>query len=185
MKDTFMIRYYRDCDFSSYPHLYFQRDDGYRTGTMPTEQFQRLKSDLAEHGMLNPITVEWMEKERPNNHGGRLPPQLAVNLGNNRAEAMHQLGQPHGPVLFVIPRDKAHLLPEGGETIPIDGTLLSRLRMLWCDVYRARENEDEEIEIGYADAWSESNLLLQLVWETLPNGPNSLKIERRRQCKTE
>ena len=179
MKDSFLIQYYEDCDFSKYPHLYFIREDGTRTGTMGTEPFHRLKSHLAEHGMQNPITVEWMEKEKPNNHGGKLPPQLAVNLGNNRAEAMHQLGQPHGPVLFVIPRDKAHLLPNGGTRIPIDGMLLSRLRELWSEVIRAGE------EIGYADAWSESNLLLQLVWETLPNGPNSLQIQRRRKCKTE
>lgn len=178
MKDSFLIQYYEDCDFSKYPHLYFIREDGSRTGTMGTEPFLRLKSDLAEHGMLNPITVEWMEKEKPNNTGNRYPPGLAVNLGNNRAEAMTQLGQPHGPVLFVIPRDKAHHLPKGGTRIPIDGMLLSRLRELWRDVIRAEG--DEEIEIGYADAWSESNLLLQLVWETLPNGPNSLNIQRRR-----
>jgi hypothetical protein len=63
--------------------------------------------------------------------------------------------------MFVVPRDKLNKLPmQGGRVIPIDSSLLSRVRSLFRDEDRA-------------DAWKDSGLLLQIVYSTMDD-PNSL-----------
>jgi hypothetical protein len=158
MKDMFLIRYVEDCDLTPYPHRAYIRDDGTQTGTMGNDEFALLKSSIAEEGLLHPIIIEWYEGEGDHCH------KLQVRVGHNRKEAMRQLGQTRGKVLFVIPRQLTHHIPDTGKNIPIEGTLLSTLRGLWSVGDRAR------------DSWSDSGLLLQLVWETLPDGPNSLNL---------
>lgn len=167
-----IIRYYPDTPVASYPYRHYTREDGTITGTMPVERFLELKDSIQQDGILNPLIVEFYKME------GLEEAQLCIRLGHNRAAILDQLGIETAPILFVVPDDCKHMLPQGEYTnIPVvRGTaLLSALRHLWSEVPRAESGEF----IGFADAWMESELLLTTVRACLPD-PNQLHHQRVR-----
>lgn len=155
-----------------YPHRFYTRDDGTVTGTMPTERFAALKESIREDGIINPIIVEWMFAEVAGVQGH--VKQLAVSVGNNRVEAMRQLGIEGGPVLYVVPDYITDRIKGPAVEIVQDSNLLSNIRRLWREVWRA------DLELGYADAWSESGTLQTLVRATLPEPNNFLPQSKRK-----
>ena len=148
----------------------------YRTGNMGYDRFERLKRSIQDEGILNPVMIEYFVKEKPNGRGHH-PLGLAVQVGNNRVCAMDVLGIERGPALFIVPRSVIHLLPEGlYEDVAQDKTLLPLLRKLYVEVLRAPE-ESHDGNLGPPDAWMGSNVLLELVRNTLSD-PNLLTRQR-------
>lgn len=174
-----IIRYYPDTLLSKYPFESNVRDisflpvseqqdwvragkpEKWLVGNMDEERYQRLKDDIAEHGMKNPLIVIY-DKE------------LKVNVGHNRACALRALKITRGPALFVVPDEVKDLLPDDPHSdFPVNSSLLSNIRAVWCEVLRARDDETDEC-LGIPDAWMDSNLLSEIVRSTLED-PHQLQ----------
>jgi hypothetical protein len=186
----YLLRFYPDTDVLKYPWVWHELPDSHlqpdqrkgtiRTGNMDGFRFDRLKRSIAEEGVLNPFIIEHYRKDLPNGTGFYDEPVLAIRTGNNRAEAMHQLGLRRASALFVVPRELAPALPDDPyEDIVVDGGLLKRIRGLWTAVVRDPE-ENHDGELGISDAWMDSNLLLEIVRSTLPNPQTLQKVRQRR-----
>lgn len=103
-----------------------------RTGGMKEDAFLALKSNIKEHGLINPIVVEVDSG-----------PRYRIAMGNNRVEAVDQLGHKHvkALVLFKCTQPTADL----GENIPIeDGELEAFME-------RAHPGDDFWKKSGWAD----------------------------------
>ena len=122
--------------------------------------FDRLKADIEENGIENPFIIEYYCKELPNAAGLRKEPCLAIRTGNNRAEAMQQLGLSLGPALFVVPRGQEPFLPREYEyrDFNMDASLEQCVSGLWRPVVRGNEEP-----LGVAAAWQDSELLVDLI----------------------
>ena len=161
----FIVRYYPEVDILQYPWVYFDRYEDYlpgghtRTGSMDWSRFSRLKQDIADHGLENPFIIEFYRKDLPNAGGLRREPCLAIRTGNNRAEALRQLGINMAPAVFVVPKMVQGSLPDGpSRDIPVDRALAHELGRIWTEVRRGNEEP-----IGEASAWRDSQLLEDLI----------------------
>lgn len=188
----YIVRYYPDTPLGQYPYAYAIQDfshlpvdqrqereraglpDTWVTGSMDFDRYQRLMADIAQHGMVNPLIIEWFPQGKDTGQGRKTGPTLAVRVGNNRACVLNELGVESGPCLFVVPKTVEHLLPEGEFTeLPMDSSLLSRIRELVQKVDRALAEEGKSC-LGMPDAWMDSNLLDGLVRATLKD-PHQLQ----------
>lgn len=165
----YLIRYYPRTEITCYPWVYHDRYEHYlpkrnphdkightRTGPYDYGKFTRLLDSIREHGILNPFIIEFYDKHLPNAKGLQGFRSLAIRTGNNRAEAMHQLGLTHGPALFVIPREAEEDLPiDPYEDFPIDAGLRGKVERLWVPV--------EGGDLGTAQAYDDSELLMDLI----------------------
>lgn len=170
--NDYMVRYYPDVEITCYPWVYHDRFEHYlpkkhrldtlghqRTGPMDVGRFNRLKADIAENGIENPFIIEYYRKDLPNARGLRESPVLAIRTGNNRAEAMSQLGMSRGPALFVVPRTQRDMLPSDPHIdFSMDRNLERQVNSLWKAVVRG--NDEPLGEIG---AWRDCELLVDLV----------------------
>ena len=190
--NPFVIRYYPNTPIGCYPFAYHEQDFSHLpvdqqqerqrcglpmtwvTGSMDFDRYNRLKDDIAEHGMKNPLIVEWFAQGKDTGQGRRTKPMLAVRVGNNRACVLNELGVRTGAVLFVVPAVKEHLLPVG-EHIEFeqDSSLLSSIRGVVQKVDRA-EAEKGTSMLGMPDAWMDSNLLDGIVRATMDD-PHQLQ----------
>ena len=171
--DDYMVRYYPRVEITRYPWVYHDRYEHYlpkvnkhdalghqRTGSMDLSRFNALKNDIAKHGIENPFIIEYYRKDLPNAGGLRAEPCLAIRTGNNRAEAMSQLGMSDAPALFVVPRSQEPYLPREYEyrDLNMDASLEQCVSELWRPVVRGYDEP-----IGVAGAWRDSELLVDLV----------------------
>jgi hypothetical protein len=161
---SYHIRYYPSTEITCYPWVYHDREHTYatgetkrfRTGPYDKLKFDRLVESIREYGILNPFIIEYFDKHLPNAKGFQGYESLAIRTGNNRAEAMYQLGQTHGPALFVVPRSRIPELPEDSyREIPIDKSLQNEIRKLWKPV--------DGGELGPADAFNDCELLMDII----------------------
>lgn len=164
----YVVRFYPRCDILKYPWVYHDRaveipNRGIihtRTGSMDWQGFEDLKADIDKHGVACPFIIEYYDKHLPNAKGLQGFESLAIRTGNNRAEAMYQLGKTRAPALFVVPRYVAGELPlDYHEDFPIDKDLQNRVSRLWQLVCRG------ERVLGVADAWKDSVLLVDIIRE--------------------
>jgi hypothetical protein len=74
-----------------------------RTGsTMDVKQFLALKNNIQLEGMRNPLIVTYSDRATPMNlHPNR---RWLVDIGNNRSEALFQLGVTHAPCFMLGPK---------------------------------------------------------------------------------
>ncbi len=175
MIENFMIRFYPSINILNYPWVYYDRYEDYlpkknprdqfghvRTGSMDYGRFTLLKSDIAEHGVENPFIIEYYNKDLPNAQGLREAPVLAIRTGNNRAEAMQQLGITNAPALFVVPKTQLINLPTISYIdIPIDKRLEGEVCKLWKEVVRGNDEP-----LGIVGAWRDSELLTDIIRES-------------------
>lgn len=164
-----IIRYYPDTEITCYPWVYHDRYEHYlpkssprdkighmRTGPYDCGKFAALKESIAKDGILNPFIIEYYDKHLPNAEGTQGFESLAIRTGNNRAEAMHQLGLCRGPALFVIPRRIEDELPKDPyRAIRIDRHLESEVAKLWGCV--------EVFDNDHARPYRDSELLCDLI----------------------
>ena len=169
---NWIVRFYEEVDILQYPWVYHDRYEEWlpkknprdamghqRTGPMDWEGFNRLKEDIRVNGIECPFIVEYYCKDLPNAKGLREAPVLAIRTGNNRAEAMHQLGMWVAPALFVVPVEQVGKLPTDGYVdIPCDKNLTRNVNQLWKEVVRG--NDEPMGEVG---AWRDSVLLTDLI----------------------
>lgn len=82
----------------------YKPDPDIRTGSaMDVEQFLALKNSIEKDGMRNPLIVTYSERGTPTNrHPNR---RWLVDVGNNRAEALFQLGVSHAPAFLLGTED--------------------------------------------------------------------------------
>lgn len=169
--DDYLIRYYPETEITCYPWVYHDRFEHYlpgakngkpghqRTGPMDLGAFNRLKDDIARHGVENPFIIEYYRKHLPNAAGVREDNCLAIRTGNNRAEAMQQLGLSRGPALFVVPRRLRPELPsDRHRNLPLDRTLELHVSRLWHEVVRGND-----APLGIKGAWRDCELLVDLI----------------------
>lgn len=171
--DDYMVRFYPDTEITCYPWVYHDRYEAYlpkahphddrghqRTGPMDCGRFNRLKEDIEANGIENPFIIEFYRKDLPNAKGLRDAPVLAIRTGNNRAEAMSQLGLSRGPALFVVPRGVENRLPRSDEhkDFNMDRHLERDVAGLWDEVVRGNDEP-----LGTVDAWRDSQLLTDLI----------------------
>ena len=171
--NDYMVRYYPDVEITCFPWVYHDRYEHYlpkanihdkighqRTGPMDCGRFNALKDDIAQHGIENPFIIEFYRKDLPNAKGLRDEAVLAIRTGNNRAEAMHQLGLSRAPALFVVPRSVKGLLPASDEyrDFVMDQTLERQVSALWKEVVRGNDEP-----LGLIGAWRDSELLTDLI----------------------
>ena len=83
--DNFPIEKLRLLDFS---HMHFNK---LKTGGMKEDEFLALKEDIKENGLINPIVVEVDSG-----------PVYRIAMGNNRVEAIKQLGYTHVKALVLF-----------------------------------------------------------------------------------
>jgi hypothetical protein len=83
--DAFPIEKLRLLDFS---HMHF---DGLKTGGMKEEEFLSLRDNIEKNGLINPIVVEVDSG-----------PVYRIAMGNNRVEALKQLGHTHVKALVLF-----------------------------------------------------------------------------------
>lgn len=167
-----LIRFYPRTEITCYPWVYHDRYEHYlpkknrtdkighaRTGPYDCGKFEKLKESIAKDGILNPFIVEYYDKHLPNAKGLQGFKSLAIRTGNNRAEAMHQLGQTHAPALFVVPRTVEEQLPtDPYETLALDRSLPARIARLWTAV-------GADGELGPSNAYNDSELLMDILRE--------------------
>ena len=179
MTETYMVRYYEEVDILRYPWVYHDRYEHYlpkknprdemgymRTGPMDCAGFTRLKDDIEENGIECPFIIEYYRKDLPNAKGLRDAPVLAIRTGNNRAEALCQLGITFAPALFVVPRTQLKNLPTDPHVdLVMDRTLASQVNKYWHEIVRGN-NEP----IGLIGAWRDSELLTDICRETENRG---------------
>jgi hypothetical protein len=131
-----------------------------RTGPYDYLKFVALKESIKKDGVINPFIIEYYDKHLPNAKGVQGFKSLAIRTGNNRAEAMRQLKQTHGPALFVVPREVLSDLPKDEhEVLPINRQLLGHIQRLWTAV-------GKDGELGQSDAWRDSELLMDIIRST-------------------
>jgi hypothetical protein len=169
----YIIRFYPSVEVTCYPWVYHDRFEHYlpkrhhldkightRTGPYDYGKFTRLLDSIRENGILNPFIIEYYDKHLPNAKGLQGFKSLAIRTGNNRAEAMHQLGLTHAPALFVVPRDiRGSLPPLPFRSLPINRSLRHEIRMLWREI-------GPEGDLGPSDAYNDSELLMDLIRES-------------------
>lgn len=192
LMNEFIIRYYPDTPVGCYPYTYHELDfshlpvdqqqdrkraglpDTWTTGSMDFDRYNRLKDDIAENGMVNPLIIEWFAQGKDTGQGRRSGPCLAVRVGNNRACVLKDLGVESAPCLFVVPASKEHLLPDGEYVrLDINSSLLSAIRELSREVTRAVAEQGTSC-LGMPDAWMDSNLLDAIVRGTMDD-PHQLQ----------
>lgn len=173
--ENYMIRFYPSVKILDYPWVYYDRYEDYlpkknrrdqfghaRTGSMDMGRFTALKDDIAEHGIENPFIIEHYCKDLPNAKGFRDAPVLAIRTGNNRAEAMQQLGISEAPALFVVPKTQLNHLPTCTHVdIPLDRWLEKNVCKLWKEVVRSNDEP-----LGIVGAWRDSELLMDIIRES-------------------
>jgi hypothetical protein len=188
----YIIRFYPDTPILCYTYTVFdvpyshlqigerqelarQGKHTFKTGNMDGYQFDRLVRDISEYGIINPFIIEYYSKPP-----GK-PPSLSIRTGNNRACAMEQLGLSRAKALFVVPRKLAHALPSEDDYVElgIRPGLLEEIDALWCEVRREAE-EHHNGDLGTDRAWTDSNLLLEIVRSTLPEGGSISRVKQRR-----
>ncbi len=94
-----------------------------QTGLMSVEHFLVLKEDIRKNGCVNPVIAEYDN-------------QWVIRTGNNRAEAMTQLGTSHVDAILIAkaegPWPKGPW-PEGGELIETH-KLREFLAQIWTEI---------------------------------------------------
>ena len=111
------------------------------TGVMSVEHFLELKEDIRDKGCINPLIVEFND-------------EWVIRTGNNRAEAMKQLGTTHaGAILIARPSAP---WPGGGRKIePFE--LAFFMRKIWKGVL----TEDHTTYDG--KAYKDCKVLMELL----------------------
>jgi hypothetical protein len=91
-------------DMKKFTHMLH---NGTQSGGMKEDDFLKLKKNIKENGMTNPIVVEVGARN-----------YCYISIGNNRAEVMEQLGETHLAAILVFRTNTP--LPEDGDCTRID-----------------------------------------------------------------
>jgi hypothetical protein len=116
-----------------------------QTGVMDVENFLKLKEDIRINGCVNPLIVEYDNREL-------IGTEWTVRTGNNRAEAMTQLGMSRVNAILIGKPEAPW--PEGGNLIKADE--LKEFLKSWKGI-------TVDGRVYRQDAWNDCKALMEIL----------------------